>query len=158
MQTFMPEKTFDRVAQVLDNKRLVKQLLEGRQIMSALSGESKGWINHPATKMWQGAELTLFAYLMCIAREMNSRGYKTETNFKEIERMYFQYFDSAEKSMIRPTWMADQLQFHKVVTTHRRALYLKDPVHYAQYEQYVDFAESNVCCDRCNYHWPTHLK
>ena len=62
MQTFLPEHTFVECAAVLDQKRLVKQLLEGRQILSALAGETKGWVNHPATKMWIGHESYLMLY------------------------------------------------------------------------------------------------
>jgi hypothetical protein len=48
MQVFMSEYTFEESAKVLDNKRLVKQLLEGRQILAALAGQTKGWRSHPA--------------------------------------------------------------------------------------------------------------
>ena len=34
MQVFLPERSFSESASVLDQKRLVKQLLEGRQIMT----------------------------------------------------------------------------------------------------------------------------
>lgn len=42
MQVFLPENSFADCAKVLDQKRLVKQLLEGRQIMSILANESPG--------------------------------------------------------------------------------------------------------------------
>ena len=38
MQVFLPEKSFTESAKVLDQKRLVKQLLEGRQILTVLAG------------------------------------------------------------------------------------------------------------------------
>ena len=56
MQTFLPYPDFQKTAQCLDNKRLGKQRVEARQIISTLEGKSNGWRNHPAVKMWKGYE------------------------------------------------------------------------------------------------------
>jgi len=57
MQTFMPYGSqYDQTAKCLDVKRLGKQRVETYQILKALLGESKGWRNHPATRMWEGYE------------------------------------------------------------------------------------------------------
>ena len=87
MQVFLPEKSFSKSAQVLDYRRLVKQLLEGRQIMTVLAGEqaSKGWVNHPAVKMFKGYERALYAYLFAIKDEMHARGYKWEKNWDAVK-------------------------------------------------------------------------
>ena len=78
MQTFLPYVyDFKQTARVLDNKRLNKQLLEGRQIYAALTGRSTGWVNHPATRMWAGHENMLVEYLEAIKNECDRRGIKT---------------------------------------------------------------------------------
>jgi hypothetical protein len=78
MQVFLPEPDFDIAAQQLDTKRLVKQLLEGRQIMTILVGESKSnaWKNHPAVRMFDGHPYALYNYLRAIRNEMQRREYK----------------------------------------------------------------------------------
>jgi hypothetical protein len=63
MQTFLPSPSFRESAQCLDNKRLVKQILECGQILGALDPKAyeiifmkpktgSGWTNHPAVRMW----------------------------------------------------------------------------------------------------------
>ena len=156
MQVFMSEYTFEDSAKVLDNKRLVKQLLEGRQILAALAGQTKGWRSHPATKMFEGYELALYGYLYCIAKEMDARGYKYENNWNEIVRLR-DYFDR-EDGYSNPPWFVDRATLHSVVTTHRRSLYNKAPELYPQYEYEASIGADFVCCDSCNYYWPTHVK
>jgi hypothetical protein len=89
MQVFLPEPDFDVAAQQLDTERLVKQLLEGRQIMTILVGESKSnaWRNHPAVIMFDNHSITLYYYLDAIRKEMERRDYKWEKNWNEIQRM-----------------------------------------------------------------------
>ena len=150
MQTFLSEYNFTDCARVLDQKRLVKQLLEGRQIMAALSGNTKGWVNHPATKMWRGHAGVLYYYLACIRNEMGIRGYKWENNWHEIEIMNHTYFQD-EKSY--PSWMLSD-EFNKVVGTHRANLHLKASELYPEYALEVVNYRNDVCCERCNYYWP----
>ena len=154
MQTFLPEYTFAESAAVLDQKRLVKQLLEGRQIMAALSGNTKGWVNHPATRMWRGHGAVLYYYLGAIRNEMERRGYKWENNWNEIEIMFYTYF---RNEFTYPAWMLSD-KFNKVVSTHRANLHLKAPELYPQYALEVVNYRDDVCCERCNYYWPTHVK
>lgn len=153
MQTFItnsPEFRFG--VEYLDKKRLVKQLLECRQIMAALAGETKGWVNHPATKMWKGKEGLLWDYSRDVAQELMHRGYKWKNNFDKLTVSYLNILD------YQPTdGDFSEEDFNKIVYTHRGRLFEKDPIHYAQWLPYADF-KKNVCCDRCNYYWPTHLK
>ena len=138
----------------LDQKRLVKQLLECRQIMAALAGETKGWVNHPATKMWRGKEGQLYGYANAVVKEMQVRGYKWQNNFDQLKNSFLNIINQ------RRGWVDQEFseeEFDKIVYTHRGRLYEKDPVHYAQWSTYADF-KKNVCCDRCNYYWPTHLE
>ncbi len=153
MQVFLSEYTFQESAKALDTKRLVKQLLEGRQIMTVLAGESAGWKNHPAVKMFAGHERTLYAYLYAIKDEMKSRGYKWENNWEVIQNTYMKYFLSGQQDV--PSWMNTD-EFDKVVITHRGRLHAKAPELYPQYELEYNTYRDYVCCERCNYYWVTH--
>lgn len=154
MQTFLCEYNFTDTARVMDSKRLVKQLLEGRQILTAMSGNSKGWTRHPATLMWTGHAGILYYYLSCIAGEMERRGYKWENNWHEIEIMRNTYF---MEENTYPSWMTTD-EFTRIVTTHRANLHLKAPELYPQYALEAINYRDVVCCERCNYYWPTHVK
>ena len=155
MQVFLPERTFAECAAVLDQKRLVKQLLEGRQIMQALAGETKGWRNHPATKMFEGYGGTLYSYLRAIRDEMDKRGYKWENNWAEIERIYHANFLD---EIYDPPWMVEYGPFAYVRETHRGNLYKKAPDLYPQYYYESLICHTAVCCEGCNYYWPTHIE
>lgn len=153
MQVFLPERDFDAVAVSLDRARLIKQLLEGRQIMTILVGEnkSKAWTNHPAVKMFRGHPMALFTYLSSIRKEMQHRGYKWENNWSEIERMAL---ENAVPSGF-PQWMRDNDTFSRVITTHRGRLYEKAPELYPQYRVEGEFYRNHVCCPgKCTYYWP----
>lgn len=73
MQTFLPYPNFVMCAHVLDNVRLNKQITECKQILSALLGESEGWKNHPAVRMWDGHEPALCFYGLCMYCEWHKR-------------------------------------------------------------------------------------
>jgi hypothetical protein len=155
MQVFLPESDFDIAAQQLDTKRLVKQLLEGRQIMTILVGESKSnaWRNHPAVRMFDGHPIALYNYLAAIRKEMERREYKWEKNWHEIERMAEGITDTG-----LPNWMVDEDTFYHVLTTHRGRLYEKAPELYPQYRAEYEIYQNYVCCPgKCTYYWPTHL-
>ena len=155
MQVFLSEYTFSDSAKVLDTKRLVKQLLEGRQILTILADESPSgaWKNHPAVKMFKGHERTLYAYLYAIKDEMVSRGYKWEKNWEVIQDTYIRKFINQKQEL--PSWMTND-EFDKVVITHRGRLHAKAPDLYPQYEIEYNIHRDYVCCDRCNYYWSTH--
>lgn len=155
MQVFLPERTFSECAESLDTKRLVKQLLEGRQIMTILAGESPSgaWRNHPAVKMFKGSERTLFAYLYAIKEEMNERGYKWELNWSHIYDTYLRNF--IDQKQDTPSWMLNS-EFDKVVVTHRGRLYEKAPELYPQYKKEYNIYKDYVCCNTCTYYWVTH--
>lgn len=154
MQTFLPEKDYSSCALVLDDKRLVKQLLECRQILTALAGESKGWVNHPATKMWRGYEAELLNYSAAIRDEMIARGFKWKNNWSFIRDVFARNFNGAMVEI--PSWKTNEEEFDKIMTTHRANLYIKNPEQYKQYEESIMSYREFVCCDRCNYFWVTH--
>lgn len=155
MQTFLPYSDFDQVAQVLDSKRLNKQLLEGRQILNALAGKTKGWRNHPATKMWAGSEGVLHRYLIEIAKECESRGIKYQSNLDAIEETMFNSFNDISVNS-RPYWMKDKMTYRRIIVTHQANLYRKDSYEYAIFQSSYDDPMNDPCCDTCSYYWPTH--
>lgn len=121
MQTFLPYPSFVRSVQCLDRARLGKQRVEAWQILRALSGESKGWVNHPAVKMWRGHERALAQYGSIVCSEWLRRGYVD--NMKERFRRYdVVTFD-------RPPWFGNEA-FH---AAHRSNLLRKDPVWYGRF-------------------------
>lgn len=133
----------------LDNKRLNKQLLEGRQIYSILSSKrtTGGWVNHPAVKMWRNYDNALFEYLCAIKSECDDRGIATEKNWSAIQEMHDNNWDRGS-NVVMPPWWGDD----RVHESHRNNLYVKDPEHYVQF-----MGDKRVtCCDGCNYFWPTH--
>lgn len=172
MQTFLSEPDYERSAAALDNKRLNKQLLECRQIFTALAGESKGWVNHPATRMWADTPGELLHYASAIAVEANYRGIATDKNWSAIYETINRY-RQIDCSKMRPYWWHnDPISKDRIMHTHRANLYAKDPVHYADYkvdyttyiDRLADNPESLVCCATrragkpCGYYWPSHVK
>ena len=131
MQTFLPYADFQKTAEVLDYRRLGKQRVEAYQILNILQGKNttKGWINHPAVKMWRGYEIALSQYMRIIILEWIRRGYKNNMAIPEkIDNFIF------------PPWIGLE-NFH---SAHRSNLKRKNPQHYSQ------FAES----DDLPYSWP----
>lgn len=149
MQTFVPFKSKSLSAAALDNKRLNKQLLEGRQIYKILATNQRSgaWTNHPAVKMWRNYDTGLYSYLLAIKEECDIRGIKTDNNWSAIERLHENNWHRGD-NVVMPAWWGDD----RVHQSHRNNLYRKDPIFYAE------FADDGFvsCCDRCSYWWPTH--
>lgn len=139
MQTFIPEPTFTGSVRVLDRQRLGKQRVETLQIMKALAGLSKGWTNHPATRMWQGYETALFIYQQATCDEWASRGYK-DTCLDKTYDVWAEHFYSPRVTY--PHWMGD----NRVHDSHKAALVFKNPVWYNKHYPNV--------VGEYNYYWP----
>lgn len=125
MQTFLPYKSFSESAACLDMRRLGKQRVEAKQILMALTGESKGWINHPCTKMWRGYEkdLAIYGWFMC--DEWLFRGYK-DTLLPYFENKClgdFPYWTISNST--KAPWLTDEF-----CLAHRSNLIRKMPEHY----------------------------
>lgn len=176
MQTFLSEPTFRASAQALDSKRLNKQLLEGRQMLNALAGNQKGFVNHPATLMWKGHEHAFMSYLASVVIEMAERGIEYANNWRECLRIHGEkWYGDGRPTNGTPEWFTGESK-QRIITTHRANLYLKDPDYYAHYApeaiEYQQTLDTNplemVCCDKrrrvpgktglqpCGYYWPTH--
>lgn len=120
MQTFLPSRSFELSALHLDKQRLGKQRVEAYQILRALNGQSKGWVNHPATKMWRGYERALRQYLRAMILEWTSRGYK---NTMEIP--------DNDPDAPMPPWLGD----NRLHASHRANLRRKSDIHYGHYTE-----------------------
>ena len=72
MQTFLPHESFKKSLKVLDWRRLGKQRVEAHQVLNVLLGrtETKGWVNHPITRMWDGYEPALQLYFNMFANNV----------------------------------------------------------------------------------------
>jgi hypothetical protein len=128
MQTFMPSGDYASVAQSLDNKRLGKQRVEAYQIIRALTGQTKGWIHHPATKMWKGYESALCVYGMQMCQEWISRGFQ-DTLYDEFRNLHKWLPDTGT-----PWWVSDRA----LQVTHQSNLLYKDWEHYSNYFRVPD--------------------
>lgn len=120
MQTFLPYADFAESAAVLDYRRLGKQRVEVLQLLNALQGKSKGWVNHPAAIMWRGYEPALAAYGNAVIAEWVSRGYKNTMPYWELEH---------GKLYEVPWWLGNE-QFH---LSHQSNLLRKDAAWYGRY-------------------------
>lgn len=156
MQTFLPSRTFNTSAEMLDNKRLNKQILEGYQILNVLSNDDPhaGWRNHPAVKMWRGAEHFLYTYVLAMVAEAKKRGIKTENNMANLERL--RNVKSFRWGKTIPTWYQNSEIMKKITTTHRANLYIKDSEYYVRFAYAVDHEDNKTCCEKCKYFWVTH--
>lgn len=123
MQTFLPYSSFVTSATVLDQKRLGKQRVENLQIMTALL-EKRGWVHHPAVKMWDGFEWALLMYQDAICSEWSDfRGYR-DTCQKKTWELYFQHRRHSDE--VYPPWL-EMEEFH---ISHQSNLIRKDPEYY----------------------------
>lgn len=128
MQTFLPFPSFVESAKCLDMRRLGKQRVECKQIYLALSGQSEGWKNHPATLMWKGYEVALLKYAYFICEEWTSRGYRDLLCKSFFKREHNKRIADGEY-YIAPHWLGDS-SFH---LSHRSNLLRKNPSHYSKF-------------------------
>jgi hypothetical protein len=131
MQTFLPHSSFVVSAQVLDWRRLNKQITEALQILQSLEGGG-GWSHHPAVRMWSGYEIALTEYGCVMYDEWMRRFEAGERGGKLTHKSGEELLDRLERCDIRryelPPWWGD----HRLHSTHRACLLAKDPKHYGQ--------------------------
>lgn len=121
MQTFLPYGDFIQSVKVLDYRRLGKQRVETFQILNILleRTESKGWVNHPAVRMWRGYEEALKSYQNATITEWILRGYNNNMKLEEIN----------PNKVIMPPWFRNY-NFHR---SHRSNLLRKNFEYYSQF-------------------------
>lgn len=115
VQTFLPFPDFKQSAEALDSKRLGKQRVEALQLLRAIRGETKGWRNHPAAKMWRGYEPALSLYMNACIEEWKRRGYKNTMLLADVT-----------EDVQMPPWFGNS-DFH---TSHQSNLIRKDSAFY----------------------------
>ena len=137
MQTFLPFRGFAESAEVLDRQRLGKQRVECLQIIQTLLEmrvdaygdvvpfKPKGWVNHPATRMWEGYTSALGVYTLTMIQEWVKRGYDDgiENSIKLLIPGIQIHW-----TVRLPPWLGDEA-FHR---SHRSNLIRKLPAHYRQ--------------------------
>ena len=122
MQVFIVGDLFE-TAQALDARRLNKQIIECRQILSALNGDSKTWRNHPCTLQYKEHKEWLEDYMSCLMHYRNGN----------IERAKI----CNEWCNIRKPIFHTQEYFNQM----KKRLYTKDREYY---KQWAELGESNV--------------
>jgi hypothetical protein len=132
LQTFLPYSDFESALKCLDYKRLGKQRVEAKQIHNILTGQqkSKGWVNHPAVKMWESFEDALALYHNLCIQEWIKRGYKNNMLLLEV------------KNMVLPFWLGNE----KLHASHCSNLLRKDFTYYSKF----GWKEEN----NLSYFWP----
>lgn len=122
MQTFMPYSSFAKSILCLDYRRLGKQRVEAKQILDILLNRTnkKGWINHPAVKMWQGYEEALKIYYNFCVLRWKTLGYKNTMKYEKV------YTDK----LVWPKWLNNK----DFVDSHKSNLLRKDPEFYDKYK------------------------
>ena len=135
----------------LDRNRLNSQRREAKQIIDvlekidyckqfniSLDHSSIPYGNHPATKMWIGFTNALKVYSNCVIRRWKELGYENNLPIYELNETLYHvvpchfdgirtYFNGVFDQYAFPPWFS----FPPLYMSHRAALFLKDPVFYA---------------------------
>lgn len=126
MQVFIIGTPYE-TAEVLDVKRLNKQIIENKQIMDAILGTGKGWFNHPVVKSYKNHFQWLYYYNLCLF--WYSRGDKPMAKKMSEQAMAF-----------KPSFHTEEY-FNQM----KRRLYTKNNQYYSQW---AELGESD-----CNWYW-----
>lgn len=162
MQTFITHTNPSVIASHLDNKRLNKQALEGWQILMTLleldpqgnHRTPKGWVNHPAVKMWRGHEMFLASYIYAMVVEWKKRGYKStigdKTSMTVQTALRLGLLDP-EVSNTPPAWWRNEEKLESIISSHRRALLVKN---FEWYHRWRWDEDSEFYPQTYDYVWP----
>lgn len=115
MQIFIPSPSCLQTARQLDKRRLNKQIIEAAQILRAIDGEDRGWLNHPATRMYRPHKLWLQLYRACLMAFQSG-------DLEAAEAI------SRQADAVRPPFVTDEF-----CRQHARRLYTKAPELYPQF-------------------------
>lgn len=123
MQVFIIGSPFE-TANILDKRRLNKQIIECNQILNAINGSSKAWKNHPCTLQYQDNVRWLEHYRDCLILFKN--------NLKIMSKL-----ESDLANQIKPLFHTEEY-FNQM----KRRLYTKDNNHYKIFE-YLGYSNEN---------------
>lgn len=129
MQIFLPYIDIIDVAKCLDKRRLHKQIVECKQIIKAITGESEAWKNHPIVKMYSNDLEFVKMYLGVLEEYWKNNGEATKNlvMLNEAARIKLPNFINNE-----------------YLATMKGRLYVKDPIHYADFANYESFGHQNM--------------
>lgn len=126
MQVFVPYASPFNVAQCLDARRLNKQVIECRQILAAIRGESNAWKNHPVVKMYRDHAEWLEYYMFCLECSMEESKMAASDEYDEMDELGKLAIEWSNKAdAIRPPFLTEEF-----CAQHRNRLYTKDPEFY----------------------------
>lgn len=145
MNTFLPYADFKASAKVLDMRRLGKQRVEVLQLVNAIQGGSKGWVNHPCTRMWRPHLQSLISYGETICEEWTSRGYEDS-----IGLQLYMLKDLGAK-VKNPPWLGSPA----LHSSHRANLLRKDPVFYGKF-RWTEKPLDGYFWPHPNYYWKAY--
>ena len=149
MQVFVPFQDPFECAKVLDSRRFNKQILECKQILKAIRGESTAWANHPCVLMYKDHADWLQMYLNAFECY---KAYKDllEEDFDEAMVHFFLASEWGEKAMsCFPSFLTDSF-----TSQHRRRLYTKSP-HF--YMMWADLGTSDENWYYVNGEWRIYI-
>lgn len=128
MQVFIVGTPY-KTAEVLDCKRLNKQLIENQQIMDAILGNGKGWFNHPIVKSYKNHFQWLYNYNLCL--------------------FWYQRGDKPMAKKMSEQAMAFKPNFHtkEYFMQMKRRLYTKDNKHYSQWANLGESEQNHYYVD-----------
>ena len=139
MQVFVPYASPYRVALCLDMRRLNKQIIECRQILSAIRGESNAWKNHPCVKMYRDHTEWLEHYMFCLECYRESVRARDE---QDPDEMWIQSHLAEDWSIkadaITPPFLTEEFCKH-----HRDRLFTKSPEWYRDLFTHCEEAYEN---------------
>ena len=126
MQFFLIGSVLE-TAKCLDNRRLNKQIIEVKQIISAIEGKTKSWRNHPVTIMYENDLNFLRGYKNCLIAYKEGR---------MSDAMYFSEWCERTKPdfLKNNTWYFENM---------KNRLYTKNKEYYSNYFPYAIESFSN---------------
>lgn len=149
VNTFLPYPDFHRSCLALDTPRLGKQRSEIKIILAALTGvrfkqaagehgielpERRGYMNHSATRMWRGHELSLASLGVVNCQTwMDRLGHdfhagKGADTLADMFSWAKWLIDNGSED-VKPEWFGRR----DVHASHRSVLLFKDPVYYGRF-------------------------
>lgn len=120
MQIFLPYKSAFDSADALDPLLLNKQIIECKQILSAILGKTKAWRNHPVTRMYENNQIFLVQYMQCLSAFRSG----------DLELAKY-YSNMAER--FKPEFLKDADWYFD---NFKKRLYTKDPDKYSRFYSY----------------------
>jgi hypothetical protein len=117
------KKTFE----CLDMGRLTKQLVEVIQLVEAITNPTKGFRNHPVTRMWMDHVSALIDYGLVCVSVIAERF--PDYKYQMMEGKLLNN-PSRQADPVYPAWFEDE----QLCMSHRASLFFKSPEIYSQFE------------------------